>query len=77
MKRILREVISSLAPGGRVVVNLATLENLQVAMEALREQGIRPEVTQVAVSRGHDVGGGLTHLAAFDPVFVVSAEKDG
>lgn len=71
---ILALALARLRPGGRLVVNLATLEGLRVAQEALTTGGLRPEVTQVSVARGTAVGE-LTRLTALNPVFIVAGVK--
>ena len=63
-----------LRPGGHVVVNLVTLELLEEALAALRGHGLTATVRQVAASRSRPLRG-QTYLAALNPVFVVSAEK--
>lgn len=71
---ILALALARLRPGGRLVANLATLEGLRVAQEALTTGGLRPEVTQVSVARGTAVGE-LTRLTALNPVFIVAGVK--
>ncbi len=64
-----------LRAGGRIVVDLATLENLERAREALACLGLRWQVTAVQVARSRELGG-LTGLEALNPVFIVSAWKE-
>jgi len=66
--------VARLLPGGRLVLNLATLEGLQVAQATLRGHGWPPSITQVSVARGTPVGA-LTRLHALNPVFIVAAMK--
>ena len=73
---ILAVVCHRLRPGGRVVVNVATLENLSGALEALRSQGYVAEVAQVSVARSRS-DAGLTRLQALNPVFIVTGERKG
>jgi precorrin-6Y C5,15-methyltransferase (decarboxylating) len=73
---ILDLVAERLAPGGRVVVNAATLETVAAARECLARPGWEVRVTQVQVARGHALGPGL-HLAALNPVFIVAGAKPG
>lgn len=73
---IVAEVLRRLPASGRLVINLATLEGLNAALAGLRAAGCAPEVTQIAVSRGTDVGG-LTRLRALNPVFIVAANGVG
>ncbi len=66
--------VARLLPRGRLVLNLATLEGLQVAQSTLRGHGWPPSITQVSVARGTPVGT-LTRLQALNPVFIVAAMK--
>jgi precorrin-6Y C5,15-methyltransferase (decarboxylating) len=63
-----------LISGGRVVVNVATLEHLAECAAWCRTAGIEPEIVQVSIARGTDIAG-LTRLAAQNPVFVVTIER--
>lgn len=67
-------VAARLRPGGRTVLNLATLEHLSAAHTWLRAAGWQVDVTEVAISRSSPVGG-LTRMAALNPVFIVAGEK--
>ena len=64
-----------LRPGGRIVMDLATLENLERARAVLACLGLHWQVTAVQVSRSRDLGG-LTGLEALNPVFIVSAWRE-
>jgi precorrin-6Y C5,15-methyltransferase (decarboxylating) len=59
-----------LHPGGRLVVALATLENLQTARDSLPAA----RVVQVQVSLGVPIVG-LLRFAAHNPVFLVTWRK--
>ena len=63
-----------LKPGGRIVINLVGLENLNTALDTLRKSGLQPEITLVNIARSTSVGE-LTRLAALNPVFIVAAGK--
>jgi precorrin-6Y C5,15-methyltransferase (decarboxylating) len=64
-----------LGRGGRLVVNLATLEAVQVASACLRGRGLTFDLTQVSIARGVPIAGG-TRLAALNPVFILSATSE-
>lgn len=64
-----------LRPGGRVVVNAATFENLQEARSAMAELGMNVDVVQLSAARSKPILN-LTRLEAFDPVFIVSGDFD-
>ncbi|MBI4715835.1 MAG: precorrin-6Y C5,15-methyltransferase (decarboxylating) subunit CbiT [Nitrospirae bacterium] len=74
MKGILNVVISRLRPGGKVVMNLVTLENLAEAVTHFRGAGWEVEYTLMQVSRSKP----LLHLTRYDalnPVTIVSARR--
>ncbi|HXG42201.1 MAG TPA: precorrin-6Y C5,15-methyltransferase (decarboxylating) subunit CbiT [Dehalococcoidia bacterium] len=75
LAEILACAAQRLRPGGRIVVDLATLENLERARAALACLGLRFRVTEVQVARSRELGG-LTGLEALNPVFIVSAWKE-
>ena len=72
MAAIFDHIQARIAPGGRVVMNIATLEHLTEALGWFRSAGWSTDVVQVAVNRSTPVAG-LTRLAARNPVFVLSA----
>jgi precorrin-6B C5,15-methyltransferase / cobalt-precorrin-6B C5,C15-methyltransferase len=74
LEAILDAACERLAAGGRLVTNLATVEHLAAGTRWGSDRGVAIEVVQVSVSRGVGIGG-LTRLAAQNPVFVVSVEK--
>lgn len=76
LAEILDVAVARLAPGGRLVLNLATLEGLHLAQSALRRHGWEPSITQVSFARGRPVGA-LTRLQALNPVFIVAAAREG
>ncbi len=73
MKDILEHVADAAAAGCRVVVNLATLENLHEALEVMRALGWSAGVTQVSLAQGTDIAG-MTRLVPLNPVFIVAGE---
>ncbi len=87
MEGILEEVCRRLRPGGRVVLNAATLENLAEADRLLRRRGWERDVTLVQIARSRPVAAGrgieggeelsLTRLASLDPVFIITAWRPG
>ncbi len=60
-----------LRPGGRLVINLATLENLATVRERLPEA----RVTQLQISRGAAIQGKL-RLEPLNPVFMAVWRKE-
>jgi precorrin-6Y C5,15-methyltransferase (decarboxylating) len=73
MAGILQKVGQSVQPGGRIVMNLATLENLNEALDLMASLGWSPQVTQVNLAQGQAIAG-LTRLAPLNPVFIVSGK---
>lgn len=63
-----------LQPKGRLVVNVATIENLFDAWQAIKKLGWRSEAALVSVSRSQPILE-LTRFAALNPVYILSAEK--
>ena len=76
MAEILSLVKRRLKPHGTTVINTVTLENLGAAVKALKEAGFSPELTLANIARGTSIQN-LTRLAALNPVFIVSASKNG
>ena len=74
MEEILDLVCCRLKPGGRIVINVVALENLGVAVNALKARGFVPDVTLVNVARSTKLGE-LTRFEALNPVFVVTASN--
>lgn len=74
LRDILDVVCRRLKTDGSVVINLATLENLSTAMNALQARGFVADVTLLNVSRSRAIAD-LTRLQAFDPVFVLAAKR--
>ncbi|MCI0528166.1 MAG: precorrin-6y C5,15-methyltransferase (decarboxylating) subunit CbiE, partial [Nitrospira sp.] len=75
MEKILTVCLERLKPGGRLVVNLATIENLSEAYGYFKERKINMDVSQVQVSRGSPILN-LTRFEAFNPVFVIAVRKE-
>jgi precorrin-6Y C5,15-methyltransferase (decarboxylating) len=65
-----------LKPGGRLVMNFVTLENLAVATSTLAALGASWEVTQLQASRSQPILD-MHRLAAQNPVWIVCADALG
>ncbi len=65
------EAVLSKNPAARLCISAISLETLELARRALRDRGIEPTVTQVAVSRDR-AAGGLHLLLANNPVFLIA-----
>ena len=72
MEEMLDALCHRLKPGGRIVINIIALENLNAAVNALKARGFVPDVTLVNVARSREISD-FTRLEALNPVFVVTA----
>jgi precorrin-6Y C5,15-methyltransferase (decarboxylating) len=74
MQEIIELALSRLRPGGRVVVNAITLENVGEAYAAFRARGIVPEVTLLNVARGEPLARYLRYEAQ-NPIHIFAAAR--
>jgi precorrin-6Y C5,15-methyltransferase (decarboxylating) len=74
LAEILDVACSRVNPGGRIVVNAVTLENLNTAIESLGKSGFSVETTLINVSRSKDIAN-LTRLEPLTPVFVITGTR--
>ena len=65
-------ILGRLKPGGRLVMNFVTIENLAVATAALKAAGAAWDVVQLQASRSQPILD-MHRLAAQNPVWVVTA----
>ena len=72
---LIRLALARLRPGGRLVMNFVTLENLATATAALADAGAAWDVVQLQASRSQPILD-MHRLAAHNPVWVMSADKD-
>lgn len=72
MEAIVRVACRRLRPGGRIVVDCATVENLAEAMSSLKALDMEIDATLVNIARSKDIIG-LTRFEALNPVFIVTA----
>ncbi|MQF95853.1 MAG: precorrin-6Y C5,15-methyltransferase (decarboxylating) subunit CbiT [SAR202 cluster bacterium] len=77
LSEILEYTVSRLTPRGSIVVNLAVLERTQEAYHLLKKLGLSAELTQVTSARGKEMPDGAVRLESLNPVFVVSARREG
>jgi precorrin-6Y C5,15-methyltransferase (decarboxylating) len=74
MSPIVDAALSALKPGGRLVINAITLENVAEGYAALKARGAEPEVTLIQISRG----AALAHYQryeALNPIHLLAADK--
>ena len=77
LTEILDVAMERLRDGGRIVVNLAALERTQDVYRLFRSAGLVAEMVMVNSSRGKDMPDGTVRLEALNPVFVVTAGREG
>lgn len=75
LAELIRLCLARLKPGGWLVMNFVTLENLAAATAVLKELGAHWDVSQVQVSRSRPILD-MQRLAAENPVWVVCASQE-
>jgi len=75
MRKILTLIDGVKRPFCRIVVNVATLENLSSALETMRKLGWHADVTQAAISQSKPIGG-MIRLVPLNPIFIVTGEAE-
>ena len=75
VKEIVDFVSRRLKPGGRIVINIVALENLNAAVNALKARGFATDITLVSIARSTKVLE-LTRFEALNPVFIVTGVKE-
>lgn len=74
MERLLRICIERLQTGGRLVMNIVTIENLAEAMGHLKNLGCEVSVLQVQIAKSKPILH-LTRFEPMNPIFIVTAQK--
>jgi len=67
-------VFKHLKPGGRIIIAAVRLETVVDAIKVLKIRGINPEVLNICLNKGKDLGG-KTALAPSYPVFLIYGDK--
>lgn len=75
MDQIVALACNRLEPGGKVVVDVATIENLGEADKALKANSFATDITLVSIARSKGIVG-LTRFDALNPVFVVTGWRN-
>jgi precorrin-6Y C5,15-methyltransferase (decarboxylating) len=73
---VLRACCRALLPSGRMVINAATLETVDIAVGFFRKAGWSADVTLLNLSRMKRVGS-HNRFEALNPVFVIAADRPG
>ena len=74
LAELIRLILARLKPGGRLVMNFVTLENLATATSALNESAAEWDVVQLQASRSQPILD-MHRMAAQNPVWIVTAAK--
>ena len=67
-------VFKHLKKGGRIIIAAVRLETVVEAIKILKSRGINPEVLNICLNKGKDLGG-KTALAPSYPVFLIYGDK--
>ena len=74
LDKSLDKVYKHLKPGGRIIIAAVRLETVVEAMNVLKSRGINPNVLNICLNKGKDLGG-KTALAPSYPVFLIYGAK--
>lgn len=74
MERLLETCITRLLPDGRLVMNIATIENLAEAMKILKNLGCEISILQAQISKSKPILD-LTRFEPLNPIYILTAQK--
>lgn len=74
MEQLLETCMTRLQQGGRLVMNIATIENLAEAMEHLKNLGCTVSVLQAQIAKSKPILH-LTRFEPLNPIFILTAQK--
>jgi len=74
LSKSLENVFKHLKPGGRIIIAAVRLETVVESMNVLKSRSINPEVLNICLNKGKDLGG-KTALAPSYPVFLIYGAK--
>jgi precorrin-6Y C5,15-methyltransferase (decarboxylating) len=74
MAEIVEVALARLKPGGRLVINAITLENVGETYKCLRERGLVPEVVLLNVSRAEPLARYMRYEAQ-NPIHIFAVHK--
>ena len=75
LHKSVESVYTHLKPGGRIIIAAVRLETVVESMNVLKSRGINPEVLNICLNKGKDLGG-KTALAPSYPVFLIYGAKE-
>lgn len=76
LAELIRLCLEKLQANGWLVMNFVTLENLNTALETLKQSGASWDITQLQASRSQPILH-MNRMRAENPVWIVSAQKEG
>jgi precorrin-6Y C5,15-methyltransferase (decarboxylating) len=76
MAVLVKLAVQRLRPGGRLVGNVVTIENLHECVTAIKEAGWHADVVLMQVARSKPILN-LTRFESFDPVYIVTGTAEG
>ncbi len=68
------DYITEKMPSGIAVINAATIETLNEAVQSLERNGFKVDVSELSVSRSKTING-KKHMSALNPIFIIAGEK--
>ncbi|MCZ8523627.1 MULTISPECIES: precorrin-6y C5,15-methyltransferase (decarboxylating) subunit CbiE [Paenibacillus] len=74
LRELLALCCSRLKPGGRIVLNAATIENLAAATKAFGEEGFETDITLAQLSRSKPILD-MTRFEALNPIWIITAKR--
>lgn len=76
LQQLLSICCKRLRVNGRIVLNAATIETMQQALQVFSEEGYMANITQAQISRSKPILD-MTRFEALNPVFIITAERRG
>ncbi|RLG34828.1 precorrin-6Y C5,15-methyltransferase (decarboxylating) subunit CbiT [Methanosarcinales archaeon] len=74
LEKSVNNVFKNVKPGGRMIIAAVRLETVVEAIKVLKSRGIDPEVLNICLNKGKDLGG-KTALAPSYPVFLIYGDR--
>jgi precorrin-6Y C5,15-methyltransferase (decarboxylating) len=74
LPELIQVCAARLRPGGRIVINAATVETLHTAQQTLKDLGFAVSITLVQVARSRPILN-LTRFEGMNPVYIVTARR--
>jgi len=75
LNRIIEVCYERLRPGGRLVVNAITFENVSQAYETFKTMDLKPQIMQINISRGVPIAM-YTRYESLNPVHSINGVSD-